>query len=205
MNKIEIKKCVGEIIDALYDRGGFDDWWSNIDNETEKEIIALLENIVEKRFNKIIDNFGNLEERFKRDMNMVVMPLDNEDPIQKILTAHMVPKKYFGTEEEGKMITNWLDKHGDPKIEKQVELQAAALEWLFEHDEHDNELSFIKGAEWQQGQDKKLYSEEEVKEIIKLSCEEGMLIQRTINDKVKIPYMRIKDFTIRMFEQFKKK
>ena len=32
-----------------------------------------------------------------------------------------------------------------------------------------------------------------------------MLIQRTINDKVKIPYMRIKDFTIRMFEQFKKK
>jgi hypothetical protein len=38
------------------------------------------------------------------------------------------------------------------------------------------------------------YSEEEVIEIIKLSCE-----------KVKIPYMRIKDFTIRMFEQYKKK
>ena len=51
----------------------------------------------------------------------------------------------------------------------------------------------------------RMYSEEEVKEIIKLSCEEGMLIQRTINDKVKIPYWRIKDFTIRMFEQFKKK
>ena len=49
------------------------------------------------------------------------------------------------------------------------------------------------------------YSEEEVKEIIKLSCEEGMLIQRTINDKVKIPYTRIKDFTIKMFKQFKKK
>ena len=48
----------------------------------------------------------------------------------------------------------------------------------------------------------RMYSEEEVKEIIKLSCEEGMLIQRTINDKVKIPYWRIKDFTIRMFEQF---
>ena len=127
MNKIEIKKCVDEIIDALYDRGGFDDWWSNIDNETEKEIIASLENIVEKRFNKMIDNFGNLEERFKRDMNMV-MPLDNEDPLQKILTAHMVPKKYFGTEEEGKMITNWLDKHGDPKIEKQVEQEWKDIE-----------------------------------------------------------------------------
>lgn len=62
--------------------------------------------------------------------------------------------------------------------------------------------AFIKGAEWQA---ERMYSKEEVKEIIKLSCEEGMLIQRTINDKVKIPYMRIKDFTIRMFEQFKKK
>jgi predicted XRE-type DNA-binding protein len=54
-------------------------------------------------------------------------------------------------------------------------------------------------------QNKKLYSEEEVKEIIKLSCEKGMLIQRTINDKVKIPYTRIKDFTIKMLKQFKKK
>lgn len=48
------------------------------------------------------------------------------------------------------------------------------------------------------------YSEEEVKKIIKLSCEQGMLIQRTINDKVKIPYTRIKDFTIKMLEKFKK-
>ena len=66
----------------------------------------------------------------------------------------------------------------------------------------DTEMAFLKGARWQQ---ERIYSEEEVKEIIKLSCQEGMLIQRTINDKVKIPYMRIKDFTIRMLEQFKKK
>ncbi len=61
---------------------------------------------------------------------------------------------------------------------------------------------WLEGAEWQQ---ERSYSKEEVKEIIKLSCEEGMLIQRTINDKVKIPYTRIKDFTIKIFEQFKKK
>ena len=61
---------------------------------------------------------------------------------------------------------------------------------------------FIEGAKWQQ---ERMYSEDEVKEIIKLSCEEGMLIQRTINDRVKIPYWRIKDFTIRIFAQFKKK
>ena len=60
----------------------------------------------------------------------------------------------------------------------------------------------INGAKWQQ---ERMYSEKEVKEIIKISCEEGMLIQRTINDTVKIPYSRIKDFTIKLFEQFKKK
>ena len=66
----------------------------------------------------------------------------------------------------------------------------------------DTEMAFLRGGLWQQ---QRMYSEEEVKEIIKLSCEEGMLIQRTINNKVKIPYMRIKDFTIKIFEQFKKK
>jgi hypothetical protein len=52
MNKLEIKKCVGEIIDALYDRGGFDDWWNNIDDGTENEIIKQLETIIENRLNK---------------------------------------------------------------------------------------------------------------------------------------------------------
>ena len=35
MGKIEVKKCVGEIIDTLCDRGGFDDWWYNLDDEVE--------------------------------------------------------------------------------------------------------------------------------------------------------------------------
>ena len=68
--------------------------------------------------------------------------------------------------------------------------------------ENCSRIDFIAGVKWQA---ERMYSEEEVKEIIKLSCEEGMLIQRTINNKVKIPYMRIKDFTIKIFEQFKKK
>ncbi len=61
---------------------------------------------------------------------------------------------------------------------------------------------FIEGAKWKS---ERMYSEEEIKEIINLSCEEGMFIQRTINDKVRIPYLRIRDFTVKMFEQFKKK
>jgi len=167
----------------------------------------------------------NLEERLKRDMGMIVIPLDNKN----------IP------EEEGSMVTDWLDKYGDPKIEKQVEqeakimveketkphsfcatpeekctmsycddngcqnrkrnlvetklypiggyapgnymcncstcktqfigdkravqcescavemvkifkketLEEAAEEWLFESEEHDNQLSFIAGAKWQ--------------------------------------------------------
>ena len=48
----EIKNCVGEIIDTLYDRDGFDDWWCNLDDETEQEIINQLEEIIKRRFNK---------------------------------------------------------------------------------------------------------------------------------------------------------
>ena len=46
----EIKNCVGEIIDTLYDRAGFDDWWCNLDDKTEQEIINQLEEIIKRRF-----------------------------------------------------------------------------------------------------------------------------------------------------------
>jgi hypothetical protein len=49
---IEIKKCVGEIIDSLCDRNGFDDWWYNLDDEVENEIISSLEEIIKKRLGK---------------------------------------------------------------------------------------------------------------------------------------------------------
>ena len=50
--KVEIKKCVGEIIDTLCDRGGFDDWWYNLDDDIEKEIEKELESIIERRLNQ---------------------------------------------------------------------------------------------------------------------------------------------------------
>ena len=49
---IEVKKCVGEIIDELCNRSGFDDWWYNLDDEVEKEITDKLEEIVKRRFEK---------------------------------------------------------------------------------------------------------------------------------------------------------
>jgi len=52
MEKKEIKKMVLEIVDSLYNRGGFDDWWSNLDNDIEEEIIKEIEDIIEKRMDK---------------------------------------------------------------------------------------------------------------------------------------------------------
>jgi hypothetical protein len=54
--KLEIKKCVLEIIDLLCDRNGFDDWWDNLGDDIEKEITSELESIIE-RINREI-SFG---------------------------------------------------------------------------------------------------------------------------------------------------
>jgi hypothetical protein len=56
MSKLEIKKCVLEIIDSLCDRNGFDDWWYNLDDDIEKEITTELESIIERRLNKDKDD-----------------------------------------------------------------------------------------------------------------------------------------------------
>ena len=49
MEKLEIKKTVLEIIDSLCNRNGFDDWWYNLDDSIEEEILEELENIINKR------------------------------------------------------------------------------------------------------------------------------------------------------------
>jgi hypothetical protein len=48
MNR-EIKKCVLEILDALYDRAGFDDWWDRIGEELNDEITEEIEEILKRR------------------------------------------------------------------------------------------------------------------------------------------------------------
>jgi len=45
----ETKKCVLEIFDALYNRGGFDDWWYNLDDSIIEEIENEIEEIIERR------------------------------------------------------------------------------------------------------------------------------------------------------------
>jgi hypothetical protein len=52
VTKLEIKKCVLEIVDSLGDRKGFADWWDQLDDAVENKITAELESIIERRLNK---------------------------------------------------------------------------------------------------------------------------------------------------------
>lgn len=52
MDKLEIKKCVLEILDSLYNRSGFDNWWDNIGEDIEEEIEAELVEIISRRLNQ---------------------------------------------------------------------------------------------------------------------------------------------------------
>jgi len=109
-------------------------------------------------------------------------------------------------EEEGKMITDWLDKHGNPDIEKQVEKQLMdkmALEeakqtaWmLYEHVEGNLYSTSFKngfelGAKWQA---ERMYSEEDMAEAFiaywKANVPDGIECKVSFNE---------------WFEQFKNK
>ena len=49
MNNLKIKKCVLEILDVLCDRSGFDDWWYNLDDDTQENIESSIEEIIKRR------------------------------------------------------------------------------------------------------------------------------------------------------------
>lgn len=53
---------------------------------------------------------------------------------------------------------------------------------------------FIEGFKAAQSLNEKNFSEEDLIKAIELACEEGMLIQRTLNDKVKLPFNRIIEY-----------
>ena len=77
-------------------------------------------------------------------------------------------------EKEGNMITDWLEKNGNPEIMKQVEREAEELELEIEAQKlypikdinwtlKPQKDAFIKGAKWQA---ERMYSEEEVHIIL---------------------------------------
>tara|TARA_R110000772_G_C13310268_1_gene440127 strand:- start:35820 stop:36269 length:450 start_codon:yes stop_codon:yes gene_type:complete len=52
MKTREIKKTTSEILDALCNRNGFDDWWYNLDDDIEQEIEQEIFNIIKRRVEK---------------------------------------------------------------------------------------------------------------------------------------------------------
>ena len=56
MTKLEVKKCVLEIIDYLGSRNGFDNWWMQVEDNEEIEITKKLEDIIERRLNQNKDD-----------------------------------------------------------------------------------------------------------------------------------------------------
>jgi hypothetical protein len=65
--------------------------------------------------------------------------------------------------EENKEITDWLDKYGDPKIEKQVEIEAAAMQFYPLENQLMERVAFKRG--YTEGSEK-MYSEEEVLKVL---------------------------------------
>jgi hypothetical protein len=55
----------------------------------------------------------------------------------------------------------------------------------------DLKRGFIEGATWQA---ERMFSEEQVKNLMKNACEKGMQIQSSINDVIIIPHFRIKAY-----------
>ena len=91
-------------------------------------------------------------------------------------------------------------------MKTQETLEEAAEKWVFEINGNkwsnndntagDNYGSFITGAKWQQEQDKKLYSEEDLLNF-------GAFVR--IEDKKGKRLFLIQDYYKKWFEQFKKK
>jgi len=85
----------------------------------------------------------------------------------KIIIPKEEPKQEFPKQN---IIDNWLEKNGDPEIDKQVEQEAKDLceQETLEEAATNYTIDFATmsafklGAKWQQEQDKKRYSEEEV-------------------------------------------
>ena len=53
---MRVNDLVDKIIEELYDRKGFDDWWDDIDEEIQNDIKESLEEIVEE-YNQGLDLF----------------------------------------------------------------------------------------------------------------------------------------------------
>ena len=79
-------------------------------------------------------------------------------------------------QEKNTIITDWLDKHGNPEIDKKVKKQLELEEVLpkngdGKYSRNEIEKAFELGVKWQS---ERMYSEEEVISIVRKSNETGL-------------------------------
>lgn len=82
------------------------------------------------------------------------------------------------------IIDTWLEKNGDPTVEKHVELELAANEYanLVNDEDGTSDIDFIEGANWMA---ERMYSEDEILKLL-MECSEWQLPQTEEDvDKIK--------------------
>ena len=98
MDKREIKKCVYKILDAFCNRAGFDDWWYDLGEVVEQEIIKELEGIISKRIN----NTKEIEYFKSEEAQQLFQEMVEHDTWGKGL-----PKIYM--DKKGNIVEHWKD------------------------------------------------------------------------------------------------
>ena len=94
----EIKKCVYKILDAFCNRAGFIDWWYDLGEEIEQEIIKELEGIISKRINKSTKN-KYLKSKEAQELFQKIVERDTWE--------EGLPKIYM--DKKGNIVEHWKD------------------------------------------------------------------------------------------------
>lgn len=116
MDKREIKKCVYKILDAFCNRAGFGDWWYDLGEEIEQEIIKELEGIISKRISKSTKNKYLKSEEAQELF---------QEAVERDTWGKGLPKIYM--DKKGNIVEHWKDgtiniiKHKDMTKEQAKE------------------------------------------------------------------------------------
>jgi hypothetical protein len=111
----------------------------------------------------------NLEERFKRDMSMIVMPLDNENIPEEPKQKFSRKWKELKGAKPSEPLKSWVDESEEETLEKAATNYSHDWENITGLDSNDvspfgaSIVDFKSGANWQA---ERMYSEEEVLDLL---------------------------------------
>jgi len=160
---------------------------SLVDDESYEEVYKVRDHFVDEEDRKIImTNDPTLIEDGVQEVSSQFLSFLAENPVDYVRVEKWLDdegKRFYSLDFSPKkenIIDNWLEKNGNPEIMKQVEKEAEELELQYYAEKRYPEdgsftimdidiaeyrrFAFIEGAKWQA---KRMYSEEEVKELLK--------------------------------------